>query len=124
LTNLIIFIYFVLQSKMNDKVFDFDDVIHEKTRLMILALLLKEEELSFSDLKEALNLTDGNLTSHLRILEMNEIIDVKKTFIGRRPKTFYKLTKEGKERFINYLNNVKDFLNFLIKKEEESDKQG
>ncbi|MGB9749288.1 MAG: winged helix-turn-helix domain-containing protein [Caldisericia bacterium] len=103
---------------MNDKVFKFDDVIHKKTRLMILGLLLKEDELSFSDLKEALNLTDGNLTSHLKILEINGIIDVKKTFIGRRPKTFYKLTKEGKERFINYLNNVKDFLNFLIKKEE------
>lgn len=103
---------------MNDKVFEFDDVIHEKTRLLILSFLLKEGELSFSDLKETLNLTDGNLTSHLKILETNGIIDVKKIFIGRRPKTFYKLTKEGKERFINYLNNVKDFLNFLNKKEE------
>ncbi len=108
---------------MNDKVFNFDEVIHEKTRLMILGFLLKEGELSFSDLKELLNLTDGNLTSHLKTLEINGIIEVKKTFIGRRPKTFYKLTKEGKERFINYLNNVKDFLNFLIKKEEKSDKQ-
>ncbi|MCX8095163.1 MAG: transcriptional regulator [Caldisericia bacterium] len=99
---------------MNDKVFEFDDVIHEKTRLMILGLLLKEGEMSFTDLKESLNLTDGNLTSHLRILESNGVIEVRKTFVGRRPKTFYKFTKEGKERFIKYLDNIENFLKNLL----------
>lgn len=106
---------------MNDKVFEFDEIIHEKTRLMILGLLLRENELSFTDLKEALNLTDGNLTSHLRTLELNGVIEVKKIFIGRRPKTFYKFTKEGKERFIKYLETVEKFLNNLIKEKGGND---
>ncbi|MBC7194288.1 MAG: transcriptional regulator [Caldisericia bacterium] len=98
---------------MENKVFDFDEVIHEKTRLMILSFLLKEEELSYTDLKNMLNLTDGNLTSHLRVLENNGIVEFRKTFFGRKPKTFYKLTNYGKERFINYLNNIEKFLKEL-----------
>lgn len=115
MTNLKNNIYFVIQSNMKDKVFEFDEILHEKTRLMILGLILREEELSFTDLKEALNLTDGNLTSHLRTLELNGVIEVRKIFIGRKPKTFYKFTKEGKERFIKYLETVERFLNDLIK---------
>ncbi|MDI6861382.1 MAG: transcriptional regulator [Caldisericia bacterium] len=103
---------------MKNKVFEFDEILHEKTRLMILGLLLKEKELSFTDLKEALNLTDGNLTSHLRTLEINGVIEVRKLFIGRKPKTYYRFTKEGKERFIKYLETIENFLKNLINEKE------
>jgi DNA-binding HxlR family transcriptional regulator len=102
-----------MQSKMNYKVFDFNNVIHEKNRLLILTLLLKCEKMSFSELKENLNLTDGNLVSHLKVLEDNKIIEIEKRFVGRKPKTFYKLTKDGKEKFLNYLNDLKNFLIFV-----------
>lgn len=103
-------LYFVLQSTMKNKV-NLNDVIHEKNRLLILSLMLKEGELSFGDLKEFTGMTDGNLASHLRILEENKIIEVKKSFLRRKPRTTYKLTSLGKEKFINYLETLKKFLN-------------
>ncbi len=95
---------------MKNKV-NLNDVIHEKNRLLILSLMLKEGELSFGDLKEFTGMTDGNLASHLRILEENKIIEVKKSFLRRKPRTTYKLTSLGKEKFINYLETLKKFLN-------------
>ncbi len=102
---------------MHGKVF-FDDVIHEKSRFLILGFLLKENELSFNELKELTGLTEGNLASHLRMLEDNKIIEVKKDFAGRRPKTTYKFTPSGKKKFIAYLEMLKEFL-IEISKEEE-----
>lgn len=86
-----------------------DDVIHEKNRLLILSFLLKADELSFNDLKELTGLTDGNLVSHLKILEEHKIIEVKKSFLGRKPRTTYKFTALGRKRFSDYLEALKDF---------------
>ena len=102
---------------MKDKV-NLDDVIHEKNRLLILSFLLKADELSFNDLKELTGLTDGNLASHLKILEENKIIDVKKSFIGRKPRTTYKFTALGRKRFSEYLDSLKNFLNEISKEEQ------
>jgi DNA-binding HxlR family transcriptional regulator len=74
-----------------------------------------EDEVDFSYLKEKLNLTDGNLASHLRVLEQNKIIISKKLFIKRKPKTYYKLTNEGKKSFLEYLENLEKILNNLLK---------
>ena len=90
-------------------------LFHDKARLGILSILLVEDEVDFSYLKEKLNLTDGNLASHLRVLEQNKIIISKKLFIKRKPKTYYKLTDEGKKSFLEYLENLKKILNNLLK---------
>ena len=95
-----------------------DDVIHEKNRLFILSFLLKADELSFNDLKELTGLTDGNLVSHLKILEEHKIIEVKKSFLGRKPRTTYKFTALGRKRFSDYLEALKDFLNEISKEEQ------
>mgnify|MGYP003587791502 FL=1 len=95
-----------------------DDVIHEKNRLLILSFLLKADELSFNDLKELTGLTDGNLVSHLKILEEHKIIEVKKSFLGRKPRTTYKFTALGRKRFSDYLEALKDFLNEISKEEQ------
>ncbi|MEM2175131.1 MAG: transcriptional regulator [Candidatus Micrarchaeia archaeon] len=90
-------------------------IFHDKVRLGILSILLVEEEVDFSYLKEKLNLTDGNLASHLKVLEQNKVIISKKVFVQRKPKTYYQLTEEGKRSFLEYLENLKQILNNLLK---------
>ncbi len=95
-----------------------DPVIHERVRLGILGLLAQAEELAFGELKAALEVSDGNLASHLRILEREGIVAVRKTFVGRRPRTYYRLTPEGRRRFLQYLAALRQLLETLPKEEE------
>ncbi len=94
-----------------------DPVIHERVRLGILGLLAQAEELSFGDLKEALGVSDGNLASHLRTLEREGIVQARKTFVGRRPRTYYRITPEGRSRFQRYLEGLLGLLQNLLKEE-------
>lgn len=75
-----------------------------RARLGIMSVLMVEEEVDFSFLKETLQLTDGNLSSHLRALEEAGYLQVKKQFIGRRPNTRYLATPEGRNAFKNHLD--------------------
>ena len=81
-----------------------DRVIHEKARLGILTSLTAHPKgLAFADLKQLCGLTDGNLSRHLQVLEEAELVDVSKTFEGRRPLTTCRLTRLGRQRFIDYI---------------------
>ncbi len=91
-----------------------DPVIHERVRLGILGLLAQAEEVSFGELKQALGVSDGNLASHLRLLEREGIVAVRKTFVGRRPRTLYRLTPQGRERFYRYLEALKTLLGSVL----------
>ena len=91
-------------NKLN-KVFD------NRIRVGIMSALVMNEEISFKDLKEYLDLTDGNLASHLKNLEENEYITVHKGFIGRKTNTTYAITKLGKLAFQEHLS----YLEKLIK---------
>jgi len=75
-----------------------------------LLFLLKNKEVDFKFLKDATQTTEGNLSSHLKVLEENGFVNVRKTFIKKRPKTFYTLTEEGERRLIEYINNLKHIL--------------
>lgn len=87
-------------------------IMHEKARLGILtSLLVKNEGLLFGDLKNLCDLTDGNLNRHLNALETENLIVVTKSFYNRRPQTHYQLSEEGKQRFIQYLNELHKVLN-------------
>ncbi len=90
-----------------------DPVIHNRVRLGILALLLKEGRLDFTTLKRRLGLTDGNLATHLRTLEREGLVKYEKTFKGRKPITYYELTEEGRERFRRYLEALREVLKGL-----------
>ena len=80
-------------------------VLHEKARLGILSSLVANPEgLVFSELKELCNLTDGNLSRHLQVLEEAGLIEVWKGKSGKRPQTLVRLTAEGRERFLGYIN--------------------
>ena len=82
-----------------------DRVIHEKARLGILtSLLTRPAGLLFNDLKTLCNLTDGNLSRHLQILNDAKLVEVWKGYQGKRPQTLCRITAAGKARFREYLN--------------------
>src|SRR5262245_24507162 len=81
-----------------------DRTIHEKARLGILTSLIAHTKgLAFADLKQLCGLTDGNLSRHIQVLEEAGLVEVLKTFEGRRPLTTCRLTHTGQQRFVAYL---------------------
>jgi DNA-binding MarR family transcriptional regulator len=81
-----------------------DRLIHEKGRLAIMSMLAASPELSFTELRQALGMTDGNLTTHIRALQEAGYLSVTKSFQNRRPLTTCALTAAGKKAFTNYIN--------------------
>ena len=81
-----------------------DRVIHEKGRLGIMSMLAASPELSFTELRDALEMTDGNLTSHMRTLQEAGYVSVSKSYKNNRPLTTCSLTPAGKKAFANYVN--------------------
>jgi len=88
----------------------FDTILHQPIRSKLIATLINNEELPFKALKEELELTDGNLSSHLKKLEMSEYIEIKKFFEGKRPKTMIKISTKGKKAFKNYIKQLQKFI--------------
>jgi len=82
-----------------------------RIRLGIMAMLSANDFLDFNTLKELLDITDGNLASHLKALEKNELIEVRKQFVGRKPNTTYCITPLGKEMFRQHLNALEKIIN-------------
>ena len=80
-----------------------DDVIHGRVRLGIVAYLASAEVANFTELKELLEVTQGNLSVHLRRLEDAGYVAIDKSFVGRRPLTRVRLTEAGREAFGAYL---------------------
>ena len=81
-----------------------DRVIHEKARLGVLTSLVAHPKgLAFGDLKELCALTDGNLSRHLQVLEEAGLVEIDKTFEGKRPLTTCRVTRIGRQRFVDYL---------------------
>lgn len=87
-----------------------DRLIHERLRLGIISALAANEALSFSDLKNLMNTTDGNLSVHARKLEDAGYIACTKFFEGRLPKTEYKLTASGRRALENYLSHMEKLI--------------
>ena len=74
-----------------------------RIRLGIMSILMVNEEVDFTTLKELLEVTDGNLASHTKTLEKANYIVLEKSFIGKKPNTKYKATKSGKEAFQSHI---------------------
>jgi DNA-binding MarR family transcriptional regulator len=81
-----------------------DRVIHEKGRLAIMSMLAASSELSFTELRDALGMTDGNLTTHIRSLQETGYVSVAKSYQNRRPLTTCSLTASGRKAFREYVN--------------------
>lgn len=87
-----------------NKIFD------SRIRLGIMSALMVNDEVSFNDLKELLDITDGNLASHLKTLEENTIIKVQKGFIGRKTNTTYLVTKVGEKAFKAHIDALEKMI--------------
>jgi DNA-binding transcriptional ArsR family regulator len=82
-----------------------DRVIHEKARLSILTSLVAHPKgLTFGDLKQLCDVTDGNLSRHLQVLEEAGFVSIVKSFERNRPQTACKITTEGRKRYLKYLD--------------------
>lgn len=88
---------------MKNKFDHFDKAFENRIRLQIMSVLTINEQYDFSALKDLLEITDGNLASHLKALEKAGYITVEKRFINRKPNTQYYATSEGKKAFTRHL---------------------
>lgn len=88
-----------------------DRVLHEKARLGIMtSLVTRPEGLLFSELKRLCALTDGNLSRHLDVLREAGLVEVWKGFENRRPQTLCRLSPEGRQRFVAYLEELEQVI--------------
>jgi len=87
-----------------------DDIIHGRVRLALMAYLSTAGTADFTELKNKLEVTDGNLSVHLRKLEDAGYVKVDKRFQGRRPQTLCKLTAKGREAWLAYIKNLQGLL--------------
>ena len=96
---------------MKNPIQDLNKAFENKVRLGVMAALMVNRKVSFNELKELLELTDGNLASHLKALEKVEFISVNKSFVGRKPNTTYKITRIGKSAFETHLKALEKLIN-------------
>lgn len=90
---------------MNPELFlQLNRVIHEKGRLAIMSALASAPELSFTELRDLLDMTDGNLTTHIRTLQQEGFVSVAKSYRDNRPLTSCALTPAGRKAFAQYID--------------------
>lgn len=89
---------------------ELNPVIHERVRLGIISALAVNDELSFNDLKKLLDTTDGNLSVHARKLEVAGYVKCSKSFVGRQPRTEFRLTSAGRRALEGYLQQMESVI--------------
>ncbi len=89
---------------------DFDKLVHQPTRLRIFAHLYRHGETEFNGLSDDLDVTEGNLSSHLQTMEDAECVSVEKEFVDRKPRTTYELTDLGREKFEEHVRALEALL--------------
>ncbi|MBP7396490.1 winged helix-turn-helix domain-containing protein [Flavobacterium sp. RSSA_27] len=81
-----------------------------RVRLGIMSILMVNDWVDFTEMKSLLDITDGNLASHSSALEKGEYIEVKKEFVGKKPKTSYRVTNKGRVAFEQHLKSLEKLL--------------
>lgn len=87
-----------------------DRVLEHRVRLQIMSVLVTEDALDFNSLKDMLNVTDGNLASHIKALEKEKYLSVSKTFVDRKPNTKYKITEKGRNSFRKHIDALEQVI--------------
>jgi DNA-binding HxlR family transcriptional regulator len=85
-------------------------LFENRVRLGIMSVLLVNDSYDFNNLKETLGVTDGNLASHLKALEENNLVKVNKQFIGRKPNTSYSITESGAAMFRDHIKALEEII--------------
>lgn len=88
----------------------YDKAFENVIRLKVMSILMVNEKYDFNSFKELLEVTDGNLASHIRYLEKQNYIDVEKSFLDRKPLTTYRATDNGKKAFLSHLEFLEDLI--------------
>jgi len=95
---------------MKDLISNINKVFESRVRLGIMSVLMVNDTYDFNSLKETLDVTDGNLASHLKALEEKGMIKVSKQFIGRKPNTSYSATETGITGFRQHLKALENLI--------------
>lgn len=96
---------------MKDIIHQLEKAFESRIRLGIMSALMVNEHLDYNHLKELLDVSDGNLASHLKALEKLKYVEVTKKFIVKKPNTSYRATTKGRIAFNNHLNMLEKLLN-------------
>ena len=96
---------------MKDIISGLNKVFDSRVRLGIMSVLVVNDSVDFNTIKDLLNVIDGNLASHLKALEKEEVIVVKKQFVGRKPNTSYSVTEKGRQVFKEHINALERLIN-------------
>jgi DNA-binding MarR family transcriptional regulator len=104
---------------MKNPIGNLNKVFDSRIRMGVMSILLMNAEVSFNELKELLELTDGNLASHLTNLEENGFVKVHKGFIGRKTNTTYSITKAGEKAFKDHLQALENMIRGVVKRSED-----
>lgn len=99
---------------MKDIISGLNKIFDSRIRLGIMSVLMVNDSVDFNTMKELLDVTDGNLASHLKALEKEEVIEVRKQFLGRKPNTSYKVTPLGQKLFKEHIDALERLLLSLI----------
>ncbi len=95
---------------MKNPIENLNKIFDSRIRLGIMSALMVNDEVNFNDLKELIQVTDGNLASHLKTLEENAYVKVHKGFIGRKTNTTYSVTKAGEKAFKLHLQALEEMI--------------
>ncbi len=95
---------------MNNPIANLNKVFDSRIRLGIMSTLMVNEAINFNELKQLINVTDGNLASHIKSLEESGYIKVNKGFIGRKTNTIYTITKAGQKAFLQHLRALEKMI--------------
>jgi DNA-binding MarR family transcriptional regulator len=95
---------------MNNPIENLNKTFDSRVRLGIMSALMVNEKINFNDLKQLIEVTDGNLASHVKSLEESGYIKVNKGFIGRKTNTTYAVTKAGEKAFQQHLNALEKMI--------------
>ncbi len=96
---------------MKNPIKDLNKIFDSRIRLGIMSALMVKEIMNFNSLKDLLEVTDGNLASHMKSLEKEQYVTVQKQFIGRKPNTNFKATVVGKKAFVKHLDSLERLMN-------------
>lgn len=92
---------------------ELDSLVHQPVRLQLFAHLYRHGETGFSDLRDALDVTEGNLASHLGRMEDAGAVEVEKQFVERTPLTTYRLTDEGRAMFESHVRTLEGLIDAI-----------
>jgi len=95
---------------MKSAILRLNKLFENRVRLGIMSVLIVNDSYDFNNLKDTLGVTDGNLASHLKALEENNLIRVNKQFIGRKPNTSYSITDKGESLFRDHIKALEDLI--------------